>query len=41
MGSPFYLTIPLVERFLLVKRITEDYRFSTDKTIGDRNYAKA
>ena len=40
MGSPFYLTIPLIERFLLLKRITKEYRFSTDITMGVRNYAK-
>lgn len=27
MESPFYLTIPLKERYLLIKKIIEEYHF--------------
>jgi hypothetical protein len=32
--GPFYLTIPLGERFSLIKRIIEDYQFSGQEQKG-------
>ena len=40
IDGPFYLTIPLRERFSLIKRIIEEYQFSGQEHKGASFYEK-
>jgi hypothetical protein len=40
IDGPFYLTIPIRERFLLIKRIIDEYQFSGQEHKGAPSYEK-